>query len=64
MGLLGLAAQIIASIDVAALVAALIPGCRVGRELTGSCPFHEDRTPSFSANPVSGKFYCFGCCAM
>jgi hypothetical protein len=56
-----LAAQILASIDVAALVAELLPVRRVGRELTGSCPFHEDHTPSFNVNPESGKFFCFGC---
>lgn len=27
----------------------------------GCCPFHEERTPSFSFNTVSGAFYCFGC---
>ena len=28
---------------------------------TGRCPFHEERTPSFSVNPVDKLFYCFGC---
>jgi DNA primase len=27
----------------------------------GRCPFHEERTPSFSVNPVEKFFYCFGC---
>jgi DNA primase len=27
----------------------------------GRCPFHEERTPSFSVNPVEKLFYCFGC---
>jgi hypothetical protein len=56
-----LAARILASIDVATLMVELVAVRRVGRELTGSCPFHDDRTPSFNVNPESGKFFCFGC---
>src|SRR3989440_9353017 len=32
-----------------------------GSRLMGRCPFHEERTPSFSVNPVEKLFYCFGC---
>ena len=32
-----------------------------GGRLVGRCPFHEERTPSFSVNPVDKLFYCFGC---
>ncbi|HKU59128.1 MAG TPA: DNA primase [Gaiellaceae bacterium] len=34
---------------------------KVGSRLTGRCPFHEERTPSFSVNPVDKLYYCFGC---
>jgi DNA primase len=34
---------------------------KVGSRYTGRCPFHEERTPSFSVNPVEKLFYCFGC---
>jgi DNA primase catalytic core len=34
---------------------------KAGARLTGRCPFHEERTPSFSVNPVEKLFYCFGC---
>ena len=32
-----------------------------GSRHTGRCPFHEERTPSFSVNPVEKLYYCFGC---
>jgi DNA primase len=32
-----------------------------GSRYMGRCPFHEERTPSFSVNPVDKLYYCFGC---
>jgi DNA primase len=32
-----------------------------GARYVGRCPFHEERTPSFSVNPGDKLFYCFGC---
>ncbi len=32
-----------------------------GARLVGRCPFHEERTPSFSVNPGTGLYHCFGC---
>jgi DNA primase len=32
-----------------------------GSRLMGRCPFHDERTPSFSVNPVDRLFYCHGC---
>jgi DNA primase len=34
---------------------------RVGSRWTGRCPFHDERTPSFSVNAADKLFYCFGC---
>ncbi len=34
---------------------------RVGRRWVGLCPFHGEKTPSFSVNAEQGLFYCFGC---
>jgi DNA primase len=32
-----------------------------GREYLGLCPFHKEKTPSFTVNDEKGLFYCFGC---
>jgi DNA primase len=34
---------------------------KAGARYVGRCPFHEERTPSFSVNPMDKLFYCFGC---
>jgi len=34
---------------------------RQGARLLGRCPFHEERTPSFTVNPVKRLYHCFGC---
>ena len=34
---------------------------RRGRELLGLCPFHQEKTPSFTVNEDKGFFHCFGC---
>src|SRR5690606_24462821 len=32
-----------------------------GREFTGLCPFHNEKSPSFTVNDEKGFFHCFGC---
>lgn len=32
-----------------------------GRSWVGLCPFHPERTPSFTVSPEKGMYYCFGC---
>lgn len=34
---------------------------RKGKRLMGLCPFHKEKTPSFSVDPEQGLYYCFGC---
>jgi DNA primase len=47
--------------DLVALASEHIGLKRVGRRFVGLCPFHSEKTPSFSINPELGVFHCFGC---
>jgi DNA primase len=48
--------------DIAQLVGQFLTLKRTGHDsLSGLCPFHQEKTPSFSVSPSKGVFYCFGC---
>jgi DNA primase len=47
--------------DIVEIVSAYTDLRRVGERYTGLCPFHEERTPSFSLDPREKLYYCFGC---
>ena len=51
----------VAAADMVEIVSARTPLRRVGARWVGRCPFHEERTPSFSVNALEKLFYCFGC---
>ena len=53
--------EAVAAADMVEVVSAHTQLRRVGARYTGRCPFHEERTPSFSVNPQDKLFYCFGC---
>jgi DNA primase len=47
--------------DLVALAGEHIALKRVGLRFMGLCPFHTEKTPSFSINPGLGVYHCFGC---
>ncbi|HEY5144187.1 MAG TPA: DNA primase [Solirubrobacteraceae bacterium] len=49
------------AVDMADLVGAKTELRRSGQQLMGCCPFHDERTPSFSVDPDRKVFHCFGC---
>ena len=52
---------VLARTDIAEIIGARVPLRRAGRELAGRCPFHEEKTPSFTVSPQKQFYHCFGC---
>ena len=44
-----------------AVVSEYVPLEKKGGRLWGLCPFHSEKTPSFTVDPEKSVFYCFGC---
>ena len=49
------------AVDIVEVVSARTELRRVGQRHTGLCPFHDERTPSFSVSADLGLYHCFGC---
>lgn len=47
--------------DIVSVVSQYVPLQAKGRRYWGCCPFHSEKTPSFSVNPEMQMYYCFGC---
>jgi len=47
--------------DIVQVVGEYVELKRAGTRLTGLCPFHSEKTPSFTVNPQGRFFHCFGC---
>lgn len=47
--------------DIETAISSYVNLKRRGKNLVGLCPFHSEKTPSFTVYPENGSFYCFGC---
>ncbi len=47
--------------DIESVISQYVNLRRRGKNLVGLCPFHNEKTPSFTVYPENGSFYCFGC---
>ncbi len=47
--------------DLVRIIEPYAPLKKKGANWMGCCPFHQEKTPSFSVNPSKGFYYCFGC---
>lgn len=48
-------------IDIVSLIGEYVTLKKAGRNYLGLCPFHREKTPSFTVSPDKQMFYCFGC---
>jgi DNA primase len=55
--------EVLARTDIVALIEQYVTLKRSGPSLTGLCPFHSERTPSFHVKPEIGRWHCFGQCS-
>ncbi len=53
--------EVVAAADIVDVVSQRTSLRKRGARFTGRCPFHEERTPSFSVNAADKLYYCFGC---
>ncbi|MFZ4789606.1 MAG: DNA primase [Candidatus Competibacteraceae bacterium] len=53
--------QLLARTDLVEIINARVPLRRAGRDWMACCPFHAEKTPSFSVSPQKQFYYCFGC---
>ncbi len=47
--------------DIESVISQYVNLKRRGKNLVGLCPFHNEKTPSFTVYPENGSYYCFGC---
>ncbi len=57
----GVVEEVVARTDTAALISSYVTLKRAGANYLGLCPFHSEKTPSFTVFGGQGNFYCFGC---
>lgn len=53
--------EIRARVDIVELIGSRMELKKGGSSFMGCCPFHHEKTPSFSVNPVRQNYHCFGC---
>ncbi len=53
--------DLLARSDLVELIGSRVPLKRQGRDYSARCPFHDERSPSFTVSPIKQFYHCFGC---
>ena len=53
--------DLLARVDIVDVINQRVPLKQAGHEFKACCPFHEEKTPSFTVSPKKQFYYCFGC---
>ncbi|OIZ94039.1 hypothetical protein A1D18_03990 [Candidatus Rickettsiella isopodorum] len=53
--------ELLARVDIVPLIDARVPLRKKGKNYIACCPFHSEKTPSFTVTPEKQFYYCFGC---
>lgn len=53
--------QVLAAVDIVELIGRTVSLKRAGKDYKGLCPFHQEKTPSFTVSPARQFFHCYGC---
>jgi DNA primase len=53
--------QLLAQVDIVDLIGRTVALKRAGKDYKGLCPFHQEKSPSFTVSPSKQFYYCYGC---
>jgi len=53
--------ELLGRVDIVDVIESHLPLKRAGTNLTACCPFHSEKTPSFTVSPIKQFYHCFGC---
>ena len=53
--------ELVARADIVELIGRRVALTKAGREFKAPCPFHDEKTPSFTVSPQKDFYHCFGC---
>jgi len=53
--------ELLSRVDIVEVISARVPLKKAGREFQACCPFHGEKTPSFTVSPTKQFYHCFGC---